>query len=243
MLQRLGTPKADLITVPSLASKEAVMRALGMPESRLRVVPHAVDEDYQPLGRDIVDAALERYGLQRGYLFCFASHDPLKNIERLLKAYAGLDATLRREHPLAVVAARPPLRERITNLSDREGVRADVHIVVGATNLDLAALYNGAKALAFPSLAEGFGAPPLEAMACGCPVMTSITAAMPEVAGGAALLVDPYSVDSIQQGIERLLTDTDTADLLRERGFARAKQFSWSNTAEKMLAVYQEVAE
>ncbi len=106
---------------------------------------------------------------------------------------------------------------------------------------DLPALYNGADLFCFPSLYEGFGLPVLEAMACGTPVVTSNTTSLPEVAGEAALLVDPYDVEDIAAAMQRVLTEPDLAHDLRERGLARAGQFSWEKTARETIAVYERV--
>ena len=108
-------------------------------------------------------------------------------------------------------------------------------------NDDLPELYNAADIFIFPSLHETFGMPILEAMSCGCPVITSNVSSMPEIAGGAALLVSPYNVDEIGKAIYQVLTDEGLKEEMRERGLERAKQFSWRRCAEEHLKVYQEV--
>src|SRR6185437_16647875 len=116
-----------------------------------------------------------------------------------------------------------------------------VHFTGYVPEADLPALYSGAEAFVFPSLYEGFGMPPIEAMACGTPVIASNVSSLPEVVGDAALLVDPLDVDAIAEAIHRVLTDHDLADDLRNRGLARAKQFTWERAARETLTAYDQV--
>jgi len=130
-----------------------------------------------------------------------------------------------------------PVAESVEKL----GLKSCVHFTGYIPEGDLPALYNGADLFVFPSLYEGFGLPVLEAMACGTPVITSNTSSLPEVAGDAALLVDPYDVDAIAEAMRRVLTDLNLAGELRVKGLARASEFSWERTARETLAVYEKV--
>jgi glycosyltransferase involved in cell wall biosynthesis len=123
----------------------------------------------------------------------------------------------------------------------RLGLENHMHFMGFVPEDDLPALYNGADLFAFPSLYEGFGLPVLEAMACGTPVITSNVSSLPEVAGNAALLVDPYNVDELAGAIRRILSDPALAADLRARGLERARQFSWERTAQETLEVYRNV--
>jgi glycosyltransferase involved in cell wall biosynthesis len=142
-----------------------------------------------------------------------------------------------------VVGARKwkysPIFETVKQL----GLENHVHFMGFVPEDELPALYNGADLFVFPSLYEGFGLPVLEAMACGTPVITSNVSSLPEVAGNAALLVDPYNVDELADAMRRILSDPALAADLRARGLERAQQFSWERTAQETLAVYKHVLE
>jgi glycosyltransferase involved in cell wall biosynthesis len=172
------------------------------------------------------------------YVLAVGTLEPRKNLERLISAWSSLDANARAGHVLALVGpvgwdAAPILaaaRDQGAQLLGR--VREE----------ELRALYAGASAFAYPSLYEGFGLPVLEAMAAGAPVLTSNVSSLPEVAGDAALLVDPTDVTAIATGLSRLLSDPALAESLRARGRARAAEFSWERTARETLALLRSIA-
>jgi glycosyltransferase involved in cell wall biosynthesis len=242
-LCRVGARQADLVVCPSRASLEDLVRVLKVPRERIRIVPHGAADRFQPMPASEAEAVIGRLGLVRGYVLCFAAHDPRKNVERLVAAYAGMAGSLRAAHPLAVVVSSAAIRPAFERLGAGLGVPADMRIVVRPSDEEVVALYNAAALLGFPSLGEGFGAPVVEAMACGCPVLAANTTAIPEVAGDAALLVDPLSTQELQKGMETILTDSQYADRLRERGFDRARSFRWRRAAEGMMAVYREAVQ
>jgi glycosyltransferase involved in cell wall biosynthesis len=239
-LCRVGARRADLIVCPSRASREDIVRVLRVSPQRIRVVPHGAADWFRLLPRAEAKEAVGRLGLVPGYVLCFAAGDPRKNVGRLVAAYAGLPAALRAEHPLAVVISQAQLRPIFEGEAARCGIALDLRIIERPSDEEVVWLYNGAALLGFPSLGEGFGAPIMEAMACGCPVLAGNLTSMPEVAGDAALLVDPLSTEDLRQGMERILTDAEFAGRLREQGIARARLFPWRKTAEGTLAVYRE---
>jgi glycosyltransferase involved in cell wall biosynthesis len=180
---------------------------------------------------------LDRYRLTPGYLLAVGSLQPRKNVRRLLRTFfrwrtgrsSGVRLVLtgaitwKSEDVIADVEAQPGAVVRLGHVSAE----------------DLPALYTAAGALAFPSLYEGFGLPILEAMACGTPVLTSDCASCPEVAGKAALFVDPEDDDALYEGIDRILGDTTLRRSLRMRGFDQAGKFSWRRTARRYLDMFQ----
>jgi glycosyltransferase involved in cell wall biosynthesis len=182
--------------------------------------------------------ARERYGLG-DYLFYVGDMRPYKNLDGCLKAFAELNFPNLR---FVVVGKKDPrfypnLRREVDRLSLKDSV-----IFMGyVPGEDLPSLYSEAKALIFPSLYEGFGLPPLEAMACGCPVITSRAASLPEVCGNAAYYVDPENVDSIAQGMHKAITDNDLRRALSRRGLERAKLFSWDKAAREVLNIFERV--
>jgi glycosyltransferase involved in cell wall biosynthesis len=162
------------------------------------------------------------------YLLYVGSHKSHKNLPRLLRAYkvSGICDAVR------LVMTGTPSRELRTTI-DELRVGDNLHFVGTANNEDLAQLYRGALGLVFPSLYEGFGLPPLEAMACGTPVLTSNVCSLPEVVGDAGILVDPLNVEEIAHGIRTVVEDTDKRMKLRQMGLLRAKKFSWNETARR----------
>ena len=233
--------RADLVIVPSRAVKRDVLQRLGLPDDRVVVTPEGCEPRFRPTPCADV---LARYGLPPRYVLAVGTLEPRKNLTTLLRAFArlrrdgGIDPALR----LVLVGARGwldgPIHEAVRSL----GLEGMVHFAGFVADDDLPAVYSGAALFVFASLYEGFGLPLLEAMACGVPVITSNVAAMPEVAGGAAMLVDPRDVDGLAAAIARLLRDDALRDRLRGAGLARARQFPWEATARLTLDAYASLA-
>lgn len=184
-----------------------------------------------------------KYGLRGGYLLALGSLQPRKNLPRLIRAYAGLRRHRPELNPQLVIAGRELwLTNEIFRELDAEiGAapwRSDIIFTGYVPDADLPALYRGASVLVYPSIFEGFGLPPVEAMACGTPVVTSQAGSLGEICGAAARYIDPFDVDSIERGIFELLTDKAERRRLISAGIERARQFDWRETAEKTLAVY-----
>jgi glycosyltransferase involved in cell wall biosynthesis len=203
---------------------------------RVTVVPLGVDTDvFRPAGDDAVDRVRRRYGVEGPFLLSLGGIEPRKNLPALVRAYASLPDDVR---PALVIAGpvapwNPEgwnlVRPALEALPPR--VRERVVVTGYVSEEEKVALLDGAEALVYPSLYEGFGLPVIEAMACGTPVLTSNVSALPETAGDAALLVDPGSVEDIAAGIQRLLSDPALRERLRNAGVARAGTFSWDETA------------
>jgi glycosyltransferase involved in cell wall biosynthesis len=184
-----------------------------------------------------------KYGLRGGYLLALGSLQPRKNLPRLIRAYAGLRRHRPELNPQLVIAGRELwltneiFRELDAEIGDAPW-RSDIVFTGYVPDADLPALYRGASVLVYPSIFEGFGLPPVEAMACGTPVVTSQAGSLGEICGAAARYIDPFDVDSIERGIFDLLTDKAERMRLIGAGIERARQFDWNETAEKTLAVY-----
>ena len=214
-------------------------RHFDLPRSRVAVVHNGLDSRYSPLpaGDASAQARLlrDRFGLAPGYVLAVGSLEPRKNLERLISAHAGLPDGLRKERPLVVVGGGGWRNESLEEALRAAGARGDVHRLGRVAGSDLLHLYRGASLFAYPSLAEGFGLPLLEAMACGTPVLTSDRSSMPEVAGDAARLVDPENVDAICEALEQLLTNPAELTELSQNGIERAKSFSWTRAAGEIV--------
>jgi glycosyltransferase involved in cell wall biosynthesis len=231
--------KADAVITDSNCSKADIQRYYPIPSSDISVIPCGISSLFHPLPADEVQAFLQRrFDLSRPYILFVGALAVRKNISRLLDAFASLH----REYPrIALVLAGP-----------RSGVRFDLeaharhlgvfdHVVITGpcSDEELCVLYNGAELLCFPSLYEGFGLPPLEAMACGTPVVCSRAGSLPEVVGDAVVFCDPYQPNTIATAMRTILEDPFRRNFLRERGKARSHSFTWQQAARATCVVYE----
>jgi len=234
---RAAVRRADAIVTPSEATAQELRARTGIDPARVHVVPLGVAP--VPSRAADAEAVLERLGVSRPYVLFVGTLEPRKNVARLVRAYRRAAAS-GVAHAL-VLAGWPGWRDdELRAEIEREGPGTVVELG-GVDPEDLDPLYRGADAFAYPSLAEGFGLPVAEAMARGVPTITSSVSSLPEVAGTAALLVDPTSDDQLAEAIELVLGDASLADRLRREGPIRASRFTWDATAEGTLAVYREV--
>jgi glycosyltransferase involved in cell wall biosynthesis len=236
---------ADAIIAVSQASKADIVATLTIPEQRVVVVPNGVDGCFRPVPAES-ERTLDvrrRYGLPRDFVLTVGSVEPRKNLPRLLKAVAQLRARPDTAD-IALVHAGPDgwLAGDVSRTIRALDLSPAVRFLGYVPREELGALYGAARLCAYPSLYEGFGLPVAEAMACGCPVVTSNVSSLPEVAGDAALLVDPSSVDEIAAGIAALWTDPTRRHELSAKGRARASCFTWERTARETAALYEAVS-
>jgi len=220
--------------------KADVERHLPIPAERVRVVPLAAAPSYYPLDDPPRMAAVRaKYSLPDRFVLNVGALEPGKNQATLLRAFARLKGS---GPERALVIAGPPAwrYERLLRLVDKLGLADQVLFPGYVAAEDLPALYNLADLFVFPSLYEGFGLPPLEAMACGLPVVASTAPALREVLDGAALLVQPLDVNALAEAMASVLDNPDVSARLREAGLQRASLFSWERTARETAAVYRE---
>lgn len=231
---------ADRIIVVSESVRREVLEVYGLPEDRVVTVHNGVDARFQPQPPERILEVRRRYGLPSGgYLVSVGTLEPRKNIARLISAYRALPKELRSRDPLVLVGMTGWEEDRLKAefwMLRREGSLIRTGYVA---DQDLPAIYAGATAFAYPSIYEGFGLPLVEAMACGTAVLTSNCSAMPEVVGNAGLLVDPFDVDSIRDGLFRLLRDEAERERCRMAGLARARRFSWARCARETADAYR----
>lgn len=234
MLSRVAK-RAAIVMADSESTKRDLVR-YGFSEKKIRVVPLAVGEQFRPVERSVAAARVRKYGLAPGYFLYVGNLRPIKNIPRLVEAYE----LLKKHRPDA-----PPLvlagRDQMPDESAVWRMDSDIKFAGEVALEDLPALYSAARCFVFPSIYEGFGLPPLEAMSCGCPVIASRAGSLPEVVGGAALSVDPENAGDIAGAMERMLADKNLHDDLARRGREQAARFSWKSTAEAVSRIYEEV--
>jgi glycosyltransferase involved in cell wall biosynthesis len=236
--------KSALVFTVSDASRRDILHFYPWADpDRVQVVPNALDEALlvDP-GAEEMERVKERYQIRGRFVLYAGNIKPHKNLDRLIRAFARIKGRPGQEDVKLIiigdeVTRYPALRRCVESV----GVRQDVRFFGFVPDRTLAALYRMASVFAFPSLYEGFGLPPLEAMACGTPVVTSRISSLPEVVGDAAVLVDPHSVEDIALGIERVLGDEALRAQLVERGRERVKLFSWQRSVEAIHAGYMRV--
>jgi glycosyltransferase involved in cell wall biosynthesis len=225
-----------IVLTGSRHAREDLLATYRLPDERVAVTPYAADARFRPLPADEVGRRVDRFSLPPSYLLCVGNLQPRKNLRRLLEAYARLPQDVR--PPLVVVGQAAWLYDDVYAAVREHGLSASVHFTGFVETDELVGLYNAAAAFAYPSLFEGFGLPVLEALACGVPTLTSSRSSLPEVAGDAALLVDPESVDEIAAGLQRILCDTDLRSGFVSAGPAQAARFSWPRCAELTVEAY-----
>jgi len=229
---------ADRIIAVSDCTRRDLIDLVGAPPERIDVVHEAADPRYRPLPADeLVDATLPD-----DYFLFVGTREPRKNLPRLLAAYAALRSRVPDAPPLLLAGRRGWLQDDLEAQAERLGLGEKTRFLGGVEPNRLVVLYNRATALVFPSLYEGFGLPAVEAMACGAPVIASTAGSLPEIVGGAARLVDALDVDALSREMEQVWREKALRAELRERGFARAAQFSWRRAAEETLDVYRRAA-
>jgi len=236
---------AEAIIAVSESTKRDLLQLLGAAEQKIHVVPEGVDPACRVLDDPrLVAEVAGRHGMEPGFFLFVGTLEPRKNLAALIKAYA----LVHERHQavgapkLALVGSRGWLCEDIYALVAQLNLADDVRFLGPVGPEDLVGLYNGAVALVFVSLYEGFGLPALEAMACGTPVIAANVSSLPEVVGDAALLVSPHEIEDIAAAMGHLICDGELRQELRARGLARAGQFSWGRAARETLAVYEEAA-
>lgn len=243
LMIRRAVRAADRVIAVSQATRDDLVELVDADSNKIEVIPHGCDPYFleQPEPEEL-DAVKQRHGLERPFLLSVTNIKPHKNLKRLLQAFGQLH----HDYPdLELVIAGGSL----TSHPDLQGVCSECDISNRVRSLgflpksELRALYRLAEIFVFPSLYEGFGLPPLEAMASGTPVVASRTSAIPEVVGHSGLLVNPFRVDSIAEAIRTLLDNDSFRAGLGQQGRNRARTFDWEESARRVLAVYRSVSE
>lgn len=238
--------KASLIITVSQHAKQDMIDALHLPAERIRVTYEAAGDEYVPITDSATLAQMRaRYGVGERYIFYLGGLDQRKNVPQLVRAFAHLYKQLEQPDLQLFISGNPdkqkgPLFPDPRPIAEEAGV-ADRVIYRFVEDEDKPAAYSGASLFVFPSLYEGFGLDPLEAMSCGAPVVCSNRTSLPEVVGDAAITVDPTDTQALVEAMRSVLTDSALANDLRARSLRRAAQFNWRKTAAETLAIYEEV--
>jgi glycosyltransferase involved in cell wall biosynthesis len=233
--------RSTRILTVSEASKRDILHYVNVDPEKIVVVHNALDERLGTAPTaDELALVRERYQLDHGFILYAGNIKPHKNLVRLIEAFEGLLRDGFEDLKLLIIGDEISKWPALRHAVHAHKLHRQVRFLGFLSDEMLAALYRLAAVFVFPSLYEGFGLPPLEAMAAGTPVVTSNLSSLPEVAGDAAVLVDPYDAVDIKEGIKKVLTDPSLQATLRERGLARARQFSWDTSVRRTLEIYQE---
>jgi len=243
--------RAALILTDSHASRRDIIRHLRVPSDRVRVIHLAADVAYRPIPQGTHREAIRRkYGLPPSYFLYLGGFDQRKNVTALLQAFARIVTSCKLQvtssEPWLVVAGRLPEEDTPFTPDPRRiaqelGIAEQVIFIGWVSEEDKPALYSGARGFIFPSQYEGFGLPPLEAMACGTPVIASDRGSLPEVVGSGGILVSPDDVPGLAEAMRSLWEDQALRQELSERAQRQAARFSWARAAQETLAAYREV--
>ncbi len=235
---------ADVVATISHEVSRTLIEHLHTPREKLVVVPNGVSAAFRRISDPIIlDATRYKFNLKQPFVLAVGTLEPRKNHASLIKAFHQVHKKKNGPVQLVIAGGTGWRYEETRQLVAELKLEKKVRFLGRVSELELITLYSLAAVFAFPSFFAGFGIPVLEAMACGAPVITANTSSLPEVAGDAALLVDPHNSDQLAAAITRLLTDEQLREELRQKGYQRAQHYNWEVSARKMLTIYQKLSD
>ncbi len=239
LITRLSIAKAKAIITDSEFIRGEILQRFNIKPQRVHAVHLAISDDFRQLPEEIVKPVLEKYEVSGDYILCATNMEPRKNIENLVKAYDILRVRCKASIRLVLAGKLGWMMEGLVKQIYDSGLKEHILMTGYVSRSDLIALHNGALFFVFPSFYEGFGLPPLEAMACGKAVAASDRSSLPEVLGDAALYFDPTSPDDMADRLYELSTNADLRGELEGKSLLRAKAFSWHRCAKETLAILE----
>jgi glycosyltransferase involved in cell wall biosynthesis len=244
VLDRLAYPamvgRYDHLLAVSEATRKDLSSLFKVPDEKITVAYHGAEEAFQPLTeKEEQEKFLRSKGLKKPFILFLGTLEPRKNISTLLRAFEGIKDQI--PHDLVLVGQRGWKWEPIIQEMERPEIKQRVHWVGYVSDPERVFFYQAAAFLVYPSWYEGFGMPLLEAMQCGCPVITSKVSAMPEVVGEAGLLIDPSQIEDLKKALLRLVHEPERAEKMKSAGLEQAKKFSWEISARKTLDVFEKL--
>lgn len=235
-------PMADMIISISYCTKTDILKYFDIPEEKVKVIPLAASVNYKRIQeKGLIEKVKNRYGINKKYLLYVGVLDPRKNLINLIKAYNDLPVHTKRDYQLLLCGKKSWYYEEIIRTVRELHLEEKVIFTGYIPEKNMSILLNAAEIFVYPSFYEGFGLPPLEAMACGTPVITSNTSSIPEVVGDAGILVNPDNVAELSDAIFKVLSDESLKIQLSEKSVIQAKKFSWEMTARKTVEVYNQI--
>ena len=234
--------RTNLMICVSESTKNDCIKLLNIPEKRLRVIPLSADEQYKPLKnkKEIHEELKQKYNIDSPFILFVGTLEKRKNVPTLIKSFYKLKKS-KVDHKLVIVGGKGWKYTKIFDLIEELKLKNQVIFTDYVSDEYLVKLYNTADIFVYPSLYEGFGLPPLEAMACGCPVITSNTSSLPEVVGDAGIMIDPTDIDGLSESMLKIITDNQLREELSRKSLERAELFSWKKTAKETWNAYEDV--
>ncbi len=240
-IERLTLPRAlkkgAYVTTVSENTKKDLIKIFKTKDEKIEVIPCAASEAFRAFSHQEIQKFRHEKNLPEKYLLAVGTLEPRKNMKTLIKCMSQIPADI----SLYIIGGKGWQYEEIFDEVKKNGLENRIKFLGYVEEKELPLYYNAATCFIFPSLYEGFGIPPLEAMQCGCPVVCSNTSSLPEVVGDSALLVDPLSSSDMSKAINSILSDSKLADSLREKGLAQAKKFSWVKSAESLQEIFKRI--
>lgn len=232
--------KTKTILADSEATKSDLERLFPFSENKITVSCLGYDKAFKKLPDSEVENKISKYNLKPGYILFVGTLEPRKNVEGIIESYARINSKMQDDHHLVLVGKKGWYYNSILEKIEQSGIKNNIKVLDYVPFDDLPALYNGAGIFLYPSFYEGFGLPPLEALACGTPVIASNVSSLPEVIGDAGILVDPNNHDQIAHAIEKVLSDEKTRINMQRSSLGQAARFSWSECAKETARMMQE---
>jgi glycosyltransferase involved in cell wall biosynthesis len=231
---------ADSIIAVSNNTKSDIMHHFGIPEDKITVIYHGIDKQFRPQNKLDIISLREKLGISDPYILYVGTLEPRKNITFLLKAFFQFNKT-HKNYKLVITGSKGWKYANIFKMVRDLQLDKEVLFTGYLEYSDLPALYSGASIFVYPSLYEGFGLPPLEAMACGCPVITSNISSLPEIVGDAGVLINPNDILQLVENLEKILVDEELRTELIQKGLERSKLFTWKKCAVSTYEIYEAV--
>jgi glycosyltransferase involved in cell wall biosynthesis len=228
---KLTYKKVKKVITSSNFAKNEIMKVLNLPDEKIGVVYLSVDEKFKPQPVEKIKEIKEKYGINKSYILYVGNAKPHKNLNRLLSAWQLIDEKIKKDYILVLAGVGQKFCYKDENTL----------IIPFVSEEELAVLYTGATVFVFPSIYEGFGLPPLEAMSCGCPVISSNTSSMPEVLGDACLYFNPYDVNQISKTILEILHSETLREKLQKKGFEKVKSYSLEKMVNSLIKIFESV--
>ncbi|OGJ49572.1 hypothetical protein A2335_04210 [Candidatus Peregrinibacteria bacterium RIFOXYB2_FULL_32_7] len=235
--------KADVIIAISEHTKNDLIKYFNCPPEKIKVTYLGYDQKIFRVikEKNKIQNILKKYNIKKSFIFNLGTIEPRKNIKGLIKAYSLLDNKTQNQHDLVIAGGKGWLNSEIYSLIKETNLEEKIKFLGYVDENDLPYLYNVAKCFVYPSFYEGFGLPPLEALACACPVISSNISSLPEVVGNAGLLIDPNDNQQISEAIKNVLINTSLRENLKKKALLQAKKFSWELCAQETLSIYNQL--
>ncbi|MEF9953396.1 glycosyltransferase family 4 protein [Clostridium sp.] len=231
----------NIITVSEF-SKQDIIRIFDVPPDNIKVTHLAADHIFKPLDKETTKSYIkEKYNIEKDFLLYLGGFSARKNVRSILIAFSKIYKKLSKDLNIVIIGPSKDEHQKLTELAKTLGIEDRIQFTGYVPHEDLPLFYNACETFIYPSLYEGFGLPPLEAMSCRCPVITSNISSIPEIVGDGAYLINPRSIEELTTAIEKMVDDTALRSSYIEKGFTRSAEFSWEKTAKETLEVYKSI--